>query len=167
MAMHKAHIIAIGANLPGLDGVPARQTCEAAVVRLGGLAWVRGVCRSRWYSSAAVPDASQPRYINGVVLVEGDVSPAALLAALQAIEAWAGRVRGLPDAARTLDLDIIDMAGLVRAGPDPVLPHPRAHLRGFVLRPLRDVAPGWVHPVLRVGVEALIAGLRPEDVVPV
>jgi 2-amino-4-hydroxy-6-hydroxymethyldihydropteridine diphosphokinase len=165
MAMHKAHIIAIGANLPGLDGVTARQTCEAALVRLGGLAWVRGMCRSRWYSSAAVPDASQPRYINGVVRVEGDISPAALLSALQAIEGGAGRVRGLPNAARTLDLDIIDMGGVVRAGPDPVLPHPRAHVRGFVLRPLRDVAPWWVHPVLRVGVGALIAGLGKEDMV--
>jgi 2-amino-4-hydroxy-6-hydroxymethyldihydropteridine diphosphokinase len=162
--MHHTHIIAIGANLPGWDGVPARQTCEAALVRLAQLPWVRGICRSRWFSSAAVPDASQPRYINGVARLEGDVSPAALLAALQAIEGEAGRVRGLPDAARTLDLDIIDMAGVVRAAPDPVLPHPRAHLRGFVLLPLRDVVPEWVHPVLGVGVGALIAGLRAEDV---
>jgi 2-amino-4-hydroxy-6-hydroxymethyldihydropteridine diphosphokinase len=165
--MQQTHIIAIGANLPGPDGVPARQTCEAALVRLGGLPWVRGMCRSRWYSSAAVPDASQPRYINGVVRVQGAIGPAALLAALQAIEGRAGRVRGAPDAARTLDLDIIDMDGLVRAGPDPVLPHPRAHLRGFVLRPLRDVAPGWVHPVLGVGVGALIAGVGAQDVVAV
>ncbi len=162
--MHKAHIIAIGANLPGMDGVPPRQTCEAALARIGALPWVRGMCRSRWYSSAAVPDATQPRYVNGVVRVTGEVSPEALLAALQAIERWAGRVRGVADAARTLDLDIIDMAGLVRAAPDPVLPHPRAHARGFVLRPLRDVAPDWVHPVLGVGVGALIAGVRGEDV---
>jgi 2-amino-4-hydroxy-6-hydroxymethyldihydropteridine diphosphokinase len=164
--MHKAHIIAIGANLPGRDGVSARQTCEAALVRLAGLRWVRGICRSRWFSSAAMPDASQPRYINGVVRLTGDVSPDALLTALQAIEAWAGRVRGLPDAARTLDLDIIDMAGLVRTAPDPVLPHPRAHLRGFVLLPLRDVAPAWVHPVLGVGVGELIAAMGDQDVVP-
>jgi 2-amino-4-hydroxy-6-hydroxymethyldihydropteridine diphosphokinase len=86
-------------------------------------------------------------------------------AGLQAIEARAGRVRGLPNAARTLDLDIIDLNGLVRDAPDPVLPHPRAHLRGFVLLPLADVAPAWVHPRLTVGVAALLAALPPYDVV--
>jgi 2-amino-4-hydroxy-6-hydroxymethyldihydropteridine diphosphokinase len=45
-----------------------------------------------------------------------------------------------------MDLDLIDMDGLVRDAPDPILPHPRAHLRAFVLLPLLDVAPGWVHP---------------------
>ena len=70
------------------------------------------------------------------------------------------------DAARTLDLDIVDMQGQVRASPDPVLPHPRAHLRGFVLRPLRDVAPRWVHPGLSIGIDELIAGLSNEDTRP-
>jgi 2-amino-4-hydroxy-6-hydroxymethyldihydropteridine diphosphokinase len=68
-------------------------------------------------------------------------------------------VRGEPNAARTLDLDIIDMGGLVRAQPDPILPHPRAHLRGFVLYPLRDVAPGWVHPVLHDDLPTMIRRL--------
>ena len=51
------------------------------------------------------------------------------------------------------------MGAMVRDKPDPVLPHPRAHERGFVLLPLRDVAPGWVHPRLGRGVDALIAEL--------
>jgi 2-amino-4-hydroxy-6-hydroxymethyldihydropteridine diphosphokinase len=74
------------------------------------------------------------------------VSPGPLLAALQAIEARFGRRRAEPNAARTLDLDLIDMHGLVRDTPDPILPHPRAHLRAFVLLPLLEVAPDWVHP---------------------
>jgi 2-amino-4-hydroxy-6-hydroxymethyldihydropteridine diphosphokinase len=163
--MRKIHFIAMGANLPGSDGAPPRAACEKAVLLLGRLPGVTACCRSRWFSTASVPDASQPRYINGMIRLEGvSLGPEALLAACQAIEAQAGRVRGEADAARTLDLDIIDMAGLVRAAPDPVLPHPRAHLRAFVLLPLRDVAPDWVHPVLRVGVGALLAGLRPQDV---
>jgi 2-amino-4-hydroxy-6-hydroxymethyldihydropteridine diphosphokinase len=71
------------------------------------------------------------------------------------------------NAARTLDLDIVAMDGLVREAPDPQLPHPRAHLRAFVLLPLRDVAPGWVHPVLGRRVEALLAALPPQDIRPV
>jgi 2-amino-4-hydroxy-6-hydroxymethyldihydropteridine diphosphokinase len=83
---------------------------------------------------------------------------------LQACEARAGRLRGAANAARPLDLDIIDMGGMVRDAPDPVLPHPRAHLRAFVLRPLRDVAPGWVHPRLGVTVSALLEGVAEQDV---
>ncbi len=92
--------------------------------------------------------------------------PAGLLSALQGIEAAAGRERGVPNAARVLDLDIVDMNGLVRNAPDPVLPHPRAHLRAFVLLPLRDVAPGWVHPVLGTPIDTLIAALPAQDIAP-
>ena len=93
-----------------------------------------------------------------------DESPPPLLAALQALEARAGRRRSVANAARTLDLDIIAMGTLVREAPDPILPHPRAHARRFVLLPLADVAPGWVHPVLGMTVEALIAALPDQGV---
>ena len=124
------------------------------------------MARSRWFSSAPVPASDQPRYINGVARLTCSLSPSALLLALNAIERAFGRARGMADAARTLDLDIVDMYGQIRAAPDPVLPHPRAHLRGFVLHPLRDVAPRWVHPGLDIGIDALIAGLLPEDMWP-
>jgi 2-amino-4-hydroxy-6-hydroxymethyldihydropteridine diphosphokinase len=75
-------------------------------------------------------------------------------------------VRGEPNAARPLDLDIIDMGGQKRAAPDPVLPHPRAHERAFVLLPLRDVAPHWVHPVLGTPIDELIAHLPSQDIRP-
>jgi 2-amino-4-hydroxy-6-hydroxymethyldihydropteridine diphosphokinase len=92
---------------------------------------------------------------------------AELLARLQMIEAGAGRVRGEPNAARTLDLDIIAMGDegqTVRSAPDPVLPHPRAHLRAFVLVPLREVAPDWQHPVFCAAVQALIDALPPQSI---
>ena len=71
-----------------------------------------------------------------------------------------------PHAARTLDLDIIAIGDLVRDEPDPVLPHPRAHLRAFVLRHLADVAPDWMHPVLGRTAAALLADLPPQDIQP-
>ncbi len=73
-------------------------------------------------------------------------------------------MRGEPNAARTLDLDLITIDGLLRDSPDPILPHPRAHERAFVLRPVADVAPGWVHPRLGRAVEALLAALPPQGV---
>jgi 2-amino-4-hydroxy-6-hydroxymethyldihydropteridine diphosphokinase len=140
--------------------------CERAVRAVAGLAYVEGCTVSRWYSTAPVPPGPQPRYINGVVRCAGAVEPERLLADLHALERAAGRVRGAPNAARTLDLDIIDMHAIVRAAPDPILPHPRAHERAFVLYPLRDVAPDWVHPRLRLSIAALIAALPPQDIFP-
>jgi 2-amino-4-hydroxy-6-hydroxymethyldihydropteridine diphosphokinase len=81
------------------------------------------------------------------------------LATLHEVEAALGRRRGAPNAARTLDLDLIDYDGRVEAGP-PILPHPRLETRGFVLLPLAEVAPGWRHPVSGRTVGDLIATLE-------
>lgn len=159
-------LIAIGANLPGKDGLPPLETCEAAVEAIRTLPGLSFMARSPWYRSRAVPVSSQPDYCNGMIRMTGDISPEALLRELQAIEARFGRERASPNAARTLDLDIIDMGGTIRATPDPVLPHPRAHLRAFVLRPLLDVNPAWRHPVLRQSVATLLAELPPQDIEP-
>lgn len=159
-------LIAIGANLPGPDGSPPLQTCRRAVRTLESLPGV-GRCRvSRWYEAAPVPPSGQPNYINGVARFESTPDPEWMLAQLHAIEAEAGRVRGEPNAARTLDLDIIDIGGLVRDAPDPVLPHPRAHQRAFVLLPLADVAPRWVHPRLHRELDELIRALPAQEVRP-
>ena len=161
-------IIAIGANLPAGDGAPPLESCKAALAALAALPGLSLVAASRWWESAPIPpNPDAPRYVNGVVLLEGTAEPAKLLAALQAIENAAGRTRPYLNAPRVLDLDIIDLDGLVRDAPDPVLPHPRAHLRGFVLYPLAEVAPGWVHPRLQQPVAALIAGLPPQDLRPI
>jgi len=155
----------VGANLPDRVGRTPLQICTRAVQAVGEIRGVAGLVRSRWYSSAAFPDPSQPRYINGMLRVATGLPPAVLLEALQGIEQAMGRVRSVPNAPRTLDLDVIDMDGIIRAGKDPILPHPRAHLRAFVLLPLRDVAPDWVHPVQRQTVHRLIEELGSQDVV--
>jgi len=73
-------------------------------------------------------------------------------------------VRPYPNAPRTLDLDLLELDGLVRQAPDPVLPHPRMAERAFVLTPLCDLAPGWVHPVLHRSAADLLAALGPQGV---
>ncbi len=152
-------LVALGANLPGPSGESPLATCRAAVEALRGLAGLRLQAVSRWYVTAPVPASDQPDYINAVVRLEGEADPAGLLARLQAIEIAGGRVRGAANAARRLDLDIIGIGGLLRAAPDPILPHPRAHLRGFVLAPLCDVAPGWVFPGIGRTAADLLAAL--------
>ena len=166
-AYNRMIYIAIGANLPAHGGVGPLATCAWAVQRMAGWPGLRLKRQSPWYSSAPVPAApTQPRFVNGVVALEtwdSTTTPAYLLAVLHGIEAEAGRVRGIANAARVLDLDILDFDGRCQAAPDPVLPHPRAHERGFVLYPLRDVAPKWVHPRLSISIEALIATLPEQD----
>lgn len=156
-------MVGIGANLPGPDGAPAIGTCRRAAAALDAIPGLRLRALSRWYATAPVPPSpGVPDYVNGVARLDPAPGaplpdPAALLAALQRIEAAFGRVRPYPNAPRTLDLDLLDLSGLVRAAPDPVLPHPRLQLRAFVLAPLLDVAPGWVHPALGQPVAALLA----------
>jgi 2-amino-4-hydroxy-6-hydroxymethyldihydropteridine diphosphokinase len=135
---------------------------------LDSLPGLKLVGLSRWFETEPIPPSGQPPYVNAVAALRIDPGanpdPAALLAHLMAIEAVCGRERGAPNAARTLDLDIIGIGGMVREAPDPILPHPRAHLRAFVLAPLVDVAPDWVHPVLRQTAAALLAALPPQAI---
>ncbi|MDE2238588.1 MAG: 2-amino-4-hydroxy-6-hydroxymethyldihydropteridine diphosphokinase [Rhodospirillales bacterium] len=159
-------LIAIGANLAGGDGITPMETCAAAAGAIRAIQGLEFVALSLWYRTRAIPASSQPDYCNGMIRMRGEIDPAALLRQLHEIEIKFGRERSAPNAARTLDLDIIDMAGIIRATPDPVLPHPRAHLRAFVLRPLLDVNPAWRHPVLKQNVTTLLAELPPQAIEP-
>lgn len=160
-------LIALGASLPGPDGVSPLETCRLAAVALDRVAGFRLRALSRWWESDPVPPMpGAPVFINAVARLEGAGDPAMLLAALHAIEDAAGRVRPYPNAPRTLDLDLIAQGDRVLPGPRPILPHPRAHERAFVLLPLAEVAPGWRHPRLGDTVEALIARLPPQGIRP-
>ena len=154
-------LIALGANLPSHVGSP-RETCEAALAALEA-AGVRVEARSRWYASPPDPPSDQPWYVNGVVAVATDLAPGPLLDRLHQIERDFGRpsrATSERNAARPLDLDLIDFDGRVEDGRNgPVLPHPRMRGRVFVLLPLREVAPDWRHPETGEGVEGLIAAL--------
>jgi 2-amino-4-hydroxy-6-hydroxymethyldihydropteridine diphosphokinase len=126
------------------------QTCVEAVRALADLKGLQFHSVSRWYETEPVPRSDQPNYINGVARLQqmddAAIRPEVLLKSLQTIEDRFGRRRSEPNAPRTLDLDLIDLDGQVRATPDPILPHPRMHQRAFVLLPLLEVAPDWIHP---------------------
>ena len=147
--------IAFGSNPPSFAG-PPRATALAALAALeeGG---VRVARLSRLYDSPAWPDPAEPRFVNGVAEVETTLTPGELMARLHEVEARFGRVRGRRNAPRTLDLDLIDYDGRIsEADAAPILPHPRAHERAFVLAPLLDLAPGWLPPVSGASGAALL-----------
>ena len=155
-------LIGIGSNLAATGFASPLDTAAASVERLSSL----GIAvrrRSRWYMSRPVPPSDQPWYVNGVVAVETVLAPIALLEALLAVEAGFERRRSTPNAARTLDLDLLDYDGRQCIGERLVLPHPRLHERRFVLAPLAEIAPQWRHPRSGKTAAELLAALPPGE----
>jgi 2-amino-4-hydroxy-6-hydroxymethyldihydropteridine diphosphokinase len=146
-------LLGLGANL----GDPAAQLARA-VELLRAHVDVRRV--SSLYRSAAEGYAEQPDFLNLVVAGRTELDARALLAAAQGVERALGRERSFPNAPRTLDVDLLAHGDRVLASPGLVLPHPRLHLRGFVLHPLVEVAPDWRHPVLERTARELLASAR-------
>jgi 2-amino-4-hydroxy-6-hydroxymethyldihydropteridine diphosphokinase len=134
--------IGLGANVG--DAVDAVRVALQGVAQLP-FTRLRG--QSSLYRSAPV-DAQGPDFINAVAWLRSSLLPQPLLVALQQLENSAGRERPYRHAPRTLDLDILLHGSTVSAAPELTLPHPRMHLRRFVLEPLHELAPqlhlpGW------------------------
>lgn len=156
--------IGLGANLPHPQyGVP-RQTLEAALAELARRG-VQTLNTSPWYRSAPVPASDQPWYVNAVAEIDTAWSADRLLAELHAVEEAFGRVRSVPNAARFIDLDLIDFKGEISSGGPghATLPHPRMQDRLFVLRPLADLDRDWRHPRSGTAIAELIARLGPDQ----
>ncbi len=158
-------VIGLGANLPSERFGSPVETLEAALTALNGYRGVSVMRRSRWFESAPVPMSDQPWYVNGVCLVETDLSAGELLSILHEIEADFGRVRSEKNAPRVLDLDLLVYHELVTPDDhDFTVPHPRMHERGFVLLPMVDLIPGWTHPQSGADLKALIDALPLEQI---
>lgn len=153
-------LIGIGANRTWQGRMP-RDNVPRAAASLASLG--QGVVLSPLYRSPAWPDPAAPPYVNAAALFASPLEPRALLAGLHAIEAAFGRLRSRDPARRyaprTLDLDLLAVGDLELRTDELTLPHPRIAERDFVLLPLKDVAPGWVHPVTGAAVEELLAEL--------
>lgn len=157
----KRAFVALGANIG--DPVATVQSAFEALATLEGVRLVRA---SSLYRTAPVGLKHQPAFINAVAEVETALDPHALLAALLDLEARFGRIRTLRWGPRTLDLDLLLFDELTLDTPALTLPHPRLHLRAFVLVPLAEIAPdltipgrgsvaAWLPAVANQGIERL------------
>lgn len=133
--------VALGANL----GDPA-ATVRAAFGALANLPESRVVRCSSLYRTAPVGITEQPEFINAVAELETTLAPEALLDALLEVEQRFGRLRAERNGPRTLDLDLLLYDDHFLDLPRLTLPHPRLHLRAFVLCPLAEIAPDLVIP---------------------
>ena len=132
-------VIALGSNL----AEPARQV-RAALSVLEAHPQIQIEKTSSLYVTAPVGYDNQPDFVNAVCSVRTSLDGVSLLAVLNRIEADFGRERTFRNAPRTLDLDIIDFDGISSNDPHLTLPHPRAHERSFVMKPLAEILPDFV-----------------------
>jgi len=158
-------LVAVGSNRPSVEG-DVREAISKSIAELeraGGV--IRAV--SGYYRTPAFPAGSGPDYVNAAVALEAAWTADEALAHLHAIEARLGRRRTKRWAAREIDLDLVAVGSAIlpdiaavqhwmelpfdeqrEKAPDQlILPHPRLHERAFVLVPLADIAPDWVHPI--------------------
>ena len=105
---------------------------------------------SAMYETEPVGYTGQGKFINAAAEVESALSPKGLLRLCLSVEDRLGRVRTVRWGPRTIDIDVLLMDGLVVDTEGLIIPHPLMHTRGFVLRPLAEIAPGAVHPALRL-----------------
>jgi 2-amino-4-hydroxy-6-hydroxymethyldihydropteridine diphosphokinase len=160
--MNMSAFIALGSNLGD-----SHRTLAEACDWLEKLSAEPLLSSSLWRSTPVDCPPGSPNFINAVVALAPlpHFTPESLLAELQALEREFGRRPKLVlNEARPLDLDLIAWDNEVRNTPALTLPHPRAHLRRFVLQPLSELAPDFVLPGQTESVAKLLASLRTEEV---
>jgi 2-amino-4-hydroxy-6-hydroxymethyldihydropteridine diphosphokinase len=151
--MIKNAYVCLGSNLGDRAGyllLAVRGMLEAGleVIRVSSI-----------YETAPVENENQPAFLNLVAELRGSTlpSPEQLLARLLRIEYTLGRTRDIHQGPRTIDLDLLIFKDELANTEFLTLPHPRLHLRRFVLVPLNELVPNLVHPVLKKPVRELLA----------
>lgn len=137
---------------------------EQALFLLGKVKGVKITKKSTNYETA--PEGSstskQPPFINAAIEITTKLSPDKLLQITQDIEATLGREKDVEWGPRTIDIDILLYEGVIRSDDELQIPHPLLHERMFVLKPLKEIAPNLIHPMLEKTVDQLFEDKKQE-----
>ena len=174
-------VVAVGANMPSDVGPPEKTLRRAFEILADSHLTVVEI--SQFYKTPCFPAGAGPDYVNAAAILSGLKDPTEILTLLHDVEATLGRTREIRWGQRTLDLDLIGVGDLVlpdlatyrdwqdlpvedqakRAPEQLILPHPRMQDRAFVLIPLAEIAPDWIHPVSGLSVRQMLDALPDMD----
>ena len=150
--------INIGSNLNSQKGDRFYNLSKA--VELININSIKILKISNIYETPSYPNSKNPKFLNMCLAIQCKEKPGSLIKIFKVIEKKLQRNKSQRNQPRTCDIDIIDYYGKIINQSKIITPHPRAHLRNFVLFPLREVAPKWVHPILNKKIDFLIKKLN-------
>ena len=147
----------IGSNLPSKEGGRKNNILKAiSYLRKLNLNLIE---ISSFYQTPSYPNNSDPKFINLCVKLESNLKASELLNEIKKIEKKLGRSRIKKNEPRTCDIDIIDFNGEIIKNDELEAPHPRLHLRNFVIYPLKEIEPNWSHPIFNKNIDSFFQEL--------
>ena len=147
----------IGSNLPLEEG--GRETNILKAINHLKKLNLNLIKISSFYETPSYPNNSDPKFINLCIKLESNLKASELLNEIKKIEKKLGRTRIKKNEPRTCDIDIIDFKGEIIKNDDLEAPHPRLHLRNFVIYPLKEIEPNWLHPVFNKKIDSFFQEL--------
>ena len=147
----------IGSNLPLEDG--GREINILKAISYLKKLNLNSIKISSFYETPSYPNNSDPKFINLCVKFESNLKAIELLNEIKKIEKKLGRIRIKKNEPRTCDIDIIDYNGKIIKNDELETPHPRLHLRNFVIYPLKEIEPNWFHPIFNKNIDSFFQEL--------
>ena len=147
----------IGSNLPSKEG-GRKINILKAINHLKKLK-LKIIKISSFYETPSYPNNADPKFINLCVKLESNLKASELINEIKNIEKKLGRVRLKKNEPRICDIDIIDFNGEIINNGKLEVPHPRLHLRNFVIYPLKEIEPNWVHPLFNKKIDSFFQEL--------
>ena len=155
-------LIALGSNLKSVTYGEPIKNCYKAMEFLEKRFELEKV--SNFYETEPIPKSNQEMYVNGVVSVKTNFLPKKILSELMNIEKIFKRVRHLKNESRVIDLDLLCYNEIIFKDKNLELPHPRMHLRRFVMQPLCDINKDWEHPLLKEKAKNILKNLANQKI---
>ena len=146
--------INIGSNLDSKYGTKFENISIAINLLIDSKVKIKRI--SNFYETPSYPNKKLPKFVNIGLLAEYDSNHTELIKKISLIEKKIGRVKSKRNDPRVCDIDIIDFNGLIKRNKLLKLPHPRSHTRNFVLYPIKEIDPRWIHPIFKKNVDFLI-----------
>ena len=147
----------IGSNLKSIYGTKFKNISIAINLLINAKIKIKKI--SSFYETPSYPNKNLPKFLNIGTSIECNFNQLELLDILSSIEKKIGRFKTKKNDPRVCDIDIIDYQGIIEKKPKLQLPHPRCHLRNFVLYPIQEIDPRWKHPISRKNIDYLINDL--------